>query len=150
MRSAVALAVLIATVALTGCWAPPQIGPDRDTFKAVDALYTAISLREPKLVESCVSKLNDLKAAGKVPEAAFGPWIRSSSRPRRADGNPHRSVWPASWKGRDGEGILSTLLPRFRRFRLRLIRSGHSAPSGVRHLAASTTRHRFLLSREFA
>ena len=71
IRSAVGLAVLIATVALTGCWAPPQIGPDKDTFKAVDALYTAISLREPKLVESCVSKLNELKAAGKVPEAAF-------------------------------------------------------------------------------
>lgn len=56
---------------LPGCGAPPQIGPDRDTFKAVDALYTAISLREPRLVENCTSRLNDLKAAGKVPEAAF-------------------------------------------------------------------------------
>src|SRR3954451_2368565 len=68
--SRVALTSFVAAVSLSGCWSPAQIGPDRDTFKAVDALYTAISLREPGLVESCSSRLGDLKAAGKLPEAA--------------------------------------------------------------------------------
>jgi hypothetical protein len=70
-KAAAAVASLIVALSLSGCWAPPQIGPDRDTFKAVDALYTAISLRDPKLVENCASRLKELRAAGKVPEAAF-------------------------------------------------------------------------------
>src|SRR4051812_43789111 len=65
-----AMVSFVAAFSLSGCWSPPQIGPDRETFKAVDALYTAISLREPGLVETCTSKLKDLKAAGKLPEAA--------------------------------------------------------------------------------
>jgi hypothetical protein len=70
-RTGLSAGSLVLILSIPGCWSPPQIGPDRETFKAVDALYTAISLRDPKLVESCVSRLTDLRSAGKVPEAAF-------------------------------------------------------------------------------
>src|SRR3954462_5111109 len=58
-------------VALIGCGGPPQIGADRDTFKAVDALYTAVSLRDPKLVAQCEARLRGLRDASKIPEGAF-------------------------------------------------------------------------------
>jgi len=53
-------------VTLAGCGKPAQIGPDKATFKAVDALYTAISMRDPKLVNRCEISLNQLKADGKL------------------------------------------------------------------------------------
>jgi hypothetical protein len=71
VRIPIAAGALFLSLSLPGCWSPPQIGSDRETFKAVDALYTAVSLRDQKLVESCIARLKDLKSAGKVPEAAF-------------------------------------------------------------------------------
>jgi hypothetical protein len=68
-----ALATLLSSLlvlAFGGCGRPPQIGADRDTFKAVDALYTAVSLRDPKLVDQCETKLKGLRDAGKIPETA--------------------------------------------------------------------------------
>jgi hypothetical protein len=57
-------------LALAGCGSPPQIGADKATFKAVDALYTAVSLRDPKLVDQCETNLKSLKDTGKIPEDA--------------------------------------------------------------------------------
>jgi hypothetical protein len=57
-------------LALGGCWGPPQIGVDREVFKTVDALYTAVSLRDPRLVEDCRGRLGRLREAGKLPESA--------------------------------------------------------------------------------
>src|SRR5215510_11903124 len=44
-----------------GCGGPPQIGPDEEAFKAVDALYTAVTSRSPKLLDQCDRKLQDLQ-----------------------------------------------------------------------------------------
>src|SRR5690349_15681188 len=52
-----------------GC-GPPQIGMDREAFKAVDALYTAVSLRDPALVDRCDKSLDALHDAGKLPDSA--------------------------------------------------------------------------------
>ncbi len=54
-----------------GCGGPAQIGADRDSFKAVDALYTAVSLRDPKLVGQCEARLKGLRDASKMPQGAF-------------------------------------------------------------------------------
>ena len=62
-------ATLLALVA-AGCGSPPQIGADKETFRAVDALYTAVSLREQALVARCESRLAQLRDAGKLPVAA--------------------------------------------------------------------------------
>jgi len=64
-------ATILLALVIAGCGAPAQIGPDPEVFKAVDALYTAISLRETKLVDSCLEKLKEHRAAGKLPEGAF-------------------------------------------------------------------------------
>ena len=55
---------------LAGCGGPPQMGADAATFKAVDAFYTAVSLREPAPLDRCVQNFQELQAQGKLPESA--------------------------------------------------------------------------------
>jgi hypothetical protein len=73
MMRRIACALLLSAhlaLACEGCGGPPQIGPDRDSFKAVDALYTAVSLRDSQLLTRCAQTIQDLRANGKLPEAA--------------------------------------------------------------------------------
>src|SRR5262245_24766994 len=64
------LALASLVLAMGGCWGEPQIGADRDSFKTVDALYTAVSLRDPKLVGQCELKLKELYGTLKLPDSA--------------------------------------------------------------------------------
>src|SRR5262249_55213246 len=66
----IAATLLLAALAF-GCSGPPQIGPDREAFKMIDALFTAVSLREAGRVDECMRKLAELKAAGKLPGSAY-------------------------------------------------------------------------------
>lgn len=78
-------------VVLGGC-GPTQIGADPEAFKAVDALYTAVSLREPDRVDRCLATLVSLRDDGKidggpleelkgiVAEAKSGSWEPAQSR----------------------------------------------------------------------
>lgn len=50
--------------------APPQMGPDDDVFHAVDALYTAVTARNDRLLTQCEGKLTALKNEGKIPASA--------------------------------------------------------------------------------
>jgi hypothetical protein len=65
------LGIAAVVLVIAGCGGPAQIGPDEDCFKAVDALYTAVTARNPKLLDQCEQHLQGLKTAGKLPEAAF-------------------------------------------------------------------------------
>ncbi|MDG3005021.1 hypothetical protein [Paludisphaera mucosa] len=90
-RGAALLAPAILAAAL-GCGGPPQIGADAEAFKTVDALYTAVSLREPALVDQCLAALKSLREAGKLDpapcdaleglaaEAKGGGWESAQSR----------------------------------------------------------------------
>jgi hypothetical protein len=66
----VPVSVLAGALIIGGCGSQPQIGPDREAFKSVDALYTAISLRDPGLLDRCAARLGELAASGKLPEPA--------------------------------------------------------------------------------
>jgi hypothetical protein len=68
---------LLSALALAGC-GPTQIGPDPQAFKAVDALYTAISLREPDRVDACLAELRSLHQDGRLDEAAFDELVAMS------------------------------------------------------------------------
>ncbi len=63
------LALLPIALALGGC-GPPDMGVDKDAFKSVDALYTAVSLRDVQLVERCEGQLKALQVEGKLPSKA--------------------------------------------------------------------------------
>lgn len=69
-RLSMATAGLFLALAIGGCGGPPQIGGDDKSFKTVDALYTAVSLREVKLVDQCEGTLKDLREAGSLGEDA--------------------------------------------------------------------------------
>jgi hypothetical protein len=60
----------LALALIPACGRPPQIGADRDSFKAVDALYTAVSLRDPKELDRCAASLKTLGESKKLTEAA--------------------------------------------------------------------------------
>lgn len=68
LRKALATAILASAVG--GCGGPAQIGGDEASFKAVDALYTAVSLRDAKLVDECQARLKGLRESGSLGEDA--------------------------------------------------------------------------------
>jgi hypothetical protein len=54
------------------CWffwrpSPPQMGGDGEVAKAVDALFTAVTARDERLVGQCEQRLSTLKDDGKLP-----------------------------------------------------------------------------------
>lgn len=63
------VALLVLLLAWAGC-GPPQLGADREAFKQVDALFTAVSLRDPGQLDRAESGLQSLRTAGKLPDAA--------------------------------------------------------------------------------
>jgi hypothetical protein len=63
----VTASMCLLVLAAAGC-GTPQIGADnREAMKAVDALYTAVGLKDPKLVAQCEANLKSLRDAGKLP-----------------------------------------------------------------------------------
>jgi hypothetical protein len=49
---------------------PPQMGADEQVFRAVDALFTAATARDERLLADCERRLLALKGAGKLPPDA--------------------------------------------------------------------------------
>jgi hypothetical protein len=57
------------------CWVlgwggPPQLGVDREVIKTVDALFTAVTARDERLLGQCQQRLDAHKGAGKLPPEA--------------------------------------------------------------------------------
>ncbi len=48
----------------------PQMGPDEQVFNTVDALFTAVTARDDKLVTQCEARLKTYQAEGRLPKAA--------------------------------------------------------------------------------
>jgi hypothetical protein len=67
-RLLIPAAVLL--IVASGCGKPPQIGSDEEVHKATDALFTAVTARDPAQLDRCEARLNDLHAKGKLPAAA--------------------------------------------------------------------------------
>ena len=67
----------MAVLALAGVAAywfrpPPQMGVDPDVFETVDALYTAVRLKDAGRVTACEQRLHAARDAGKLPASAAG------------------------------------------------------------------------------
>lgn len=70
LSARLALALSIVLLLLTVGCGPPTMGAAPEAMKEVDALYTAVSLRDAKLVAACRARLGALHASGKLPDAA--------------------------------------------------------------------------------
>ncbi len=67
-----ALAATAGGLLLLVCWfvwwgRPPQIGPDQEAVKTVDALFTAFTSQNTTRVAECEERLHALKQAGRLP-----------------------------------------------------------------------------------
>jgi len=49
----------------------PQMGASEETFKTVDALYTAVRSEDVARVETCEARLREQNTAGKLPDRAW-------------------------------------------------------------------------------
>ena len=49
---------------------PPQMGSDKEVFAGVDALFTALTAQDAKLLAQCEQRLHALRDARKLPPAA--------------------------------------------------------------------------------
>lgn len=67
MGGLVVLAAVLVGIAL---WPTPQMGPDEEVFRTVDALYTAVRLRDADKVARCEKRLHAARDAGKLPGSA--------------------------------------------------------------------------------
>ena len=111
-------------LAAGGCGGPPQIGTNKEAFKTVDALYTAVSLRDSKLVAQCEERLEGLRDSGSLPadasksldsiiaEAKAGDWEALPETAERFHGGAAAlSPWRAAYTGGPGCSRRSSASP---------------------------------------
>jgi hypothetical protein len=68
----VAIGTASAGLLLLGIWyaawgRTPQVGVDKDSLRAVDALYTAVTSHNPTRLAQCEERLHTLRDEGKMP-----------------------------------------------------------------------------------
>jgi hypothetical protein len=68
--AALGLGAILAVVALVAWARTPQLGTDEEVFRTVDALFTAVTARDEKLLSQCEQRLKAHRAAGKLPASA--------------------------------------------------------------------------------
>ena len=111
------LAGLVLTAALAALFVylnrQPQMGGDEDVFRTVDALYTAVRMRDEARLAQCEKLLHSYREAGKLPKgsadyldgiiakAKSGKWEAATERlydfmlAQRRDGvQPHHTDKP--------------------------------------------------------
>jgi hypothetical protein len=64
------LVVVSIVLLVWGLRRPPQMGTDEEVFKTVDALFTAVTARDEKLLTHCEQRLTTYKEAGSLPPKA--------------------------------------------------------------------------------
>lgn len=85
-RGGMALAVALV---LGGC-GQPQLGPSPEAFKAVDALYTAVSVRDASQLDRCDTALKRFQSEGTLPDAASGSLSAIIAEARAGSWEPAR------------------------------------------------------------
>lgn len=67
------LVILIAGVTVGLLWrraSPPDVGSDKKVLKQVDALFTAVRIKDLRLLDQCANQLSALKKVGQLPDEA--------------------------------------------------------------------------------
>jgi hypothetical protein len=71
MHKIIATSLLLAVALSTGCGETPQLGGDEASWTTADALWTAVTAKNPSLVQDCAVQIRNLQAKGKLaPETA--------------------------------------------------------------------------------
>lgn len=75
-------------VVCAGCGGPPQVLDDAECFKAVDALWTAVTTQKSELVENTATELARLHADGKLSDAGLAALTSVIEQARRSEWVP--------------------------------------------------------------
>lgn len=72
LKAVCGLLLVIAVVVWLRTWhfPPPQMGTDEESFKTVDALFTAFTTRDRERLDDCERRLVARREAGKLPAQA--------------------------------------------------------------------------------
>lgn len=62
--------LLLGAALAAGCGRAPAIGSDKEAFTTVDAVYSAVSLRDTAQLERNAATLDQLREAGRLPDEA--------------------------------------------------------------------------------
>lgn len=85
--SAVVIVALV--VVLVGWWRhPPQMGADDQVFRTVDALFTAVTSHDERLVSQCEQRLHASRDQGKLPPQAAAQLDRIIAQSRAGRWQP--------------------------------------------------------------
>src|SRR5262249_51628819 len=76
-------------VGFLGCGRPPQMGADEEVFRTVDALFTAVTARDPALLGQCEARLAAYREARQLPKQA-SDYLDSIIK------KAHRGSWQAA------------------------------------------------------
>jgi len=63
----------------------PQMGTDEDAFRTVDALFTAVGMRDERKLTDCEQRLRILKDTGRLPSSAAKRLQTQIDRARRGE-----------------------------------------------------------------
>jgi hypothetical protein len=64
------VAIALLAVVVWSLWPVPQMGTDEEVFRTVDALFTAVTARDEKLLGQCEQRLHAYRDSGKLPKHA--------------------------------------------------------------------------------
>lgn len=65
------LAMVLLGLLIRGLWSQPQLtANNEDVFTTVDALFTAVTTRDSKRLNECVTRLNTYRDEGSLPKSA--------------------------------------------------------------------------------
>ncbi|HVV99497.1 MAG TPA: hypothetical protein VHB77_04115 [Planctomycetaceae bacterium] len=64
---------------------PPQLGHDEEVFQTVDALFTALTSRDPQRLDDCVQRLQFQRETGRLPVRAARSLDRVIAQAQRGE-----------------------------------------------------------------
>jgi hypothetical protein len=65
-----AIVLFVCSFLAAGCGKAPAIGPDKEAFQTIDALYSAVSMKDAGQLERNAATLDQLHEAGRLPDGA--------------------------------------------------------------------------------
>ena len=71
-----------------GFQSPPQLGHDEEVFDTVDALFTALTSRDPQRLGDCEQRLQFHRETGRLPVRAARSLDRVIAQARRGEWQP--------------------------------------------------------------
>jgi hypothetical protein len=112
------LAGMVVAGVLVAIWSlrpPPQMGPSREVFDTVDALFTAVTAHDEPRMSQCQERLRGYREAGVLPGDAAYALDAIIERARSGSWQPAAKQLYAFMNGQKREGVRESVDKRKKR-----------------------------------